>query len=67
MWLEGPGREIPAIGVPSASSIGYGHYPAAAFNLFSIAREDGAWRCEQTTRAIDRDMRIKQIRQVRLI
>ena len=67
MWLEGPSREIPAIGVPSASSIGYGHYPAAAFNLFAIAREDGAWRCEQTTRAIDRDMRITQIRQVRLI
>jgi 3',5'-cyclic AMP phosphodiesterase CpdA len=67
MWLEGPRREIPAIGVPSASSIGYGHYPAAAFNLFSIAREDGAWHCEQTTRAIDRDMRIKQIRHVQLI
>ena len=66
-WLEGPGREIPAIGVPSASSIGHGHYPAAAFNLFSIAREDGRWRCEQTMRAIDRDMRVKQIRQVRLI
>ena len=66
MWLEGPGREIPAIGVPSASSIGYGHYPAAAFNLFAIARENGAWRCEQTVRAIDRDMRIKQIRHVRL-
>ena len=67
MWLEGPAREIPAIGVPSASSIGYGHYPAAAFNLFSIAREDGAWRCEQTTRAIDRDMSVKQIRHARLI
>jgi 3',5'-cyclic AMP phosphodiesterase CpdA len=67
MWLEGPVREIPAIGVPSASSIGHGHYPAAAFNLFSIAREDGAWRCEQTTRAIDRDMRVKQIRHARLI
>ena len=67
MWLEGPAREIPAIGVPSASSIGYGHYPAAAFNLFSIAREDGGWRCEQTVRAIDRDMSMKQIRHVRLV
>jgi 3',5'-cyclic AMP phosphodiesterase CpdA len=67
VWLEGPRREIPAIGVPSASSTGHGHNPAAAFNLFSVAREDGAWRCEQTVRAIDRDMRVKQIRQVRLI
>jgi 3',5'-cyclic AMP phosphodiesterase CpdA len=66
MWLEGPHGNVPAIGVPSASSIGHGHYPAAAFNLFSIAREDGAWRCEQTVRAIDGGMQVKEIRRVRL-
>ena len=66
MWLEGPGGEIPAVGVPSASAIAHGRYPAAAFNLFSIERADGAWRIEQTVRGIDRDMRMKEIRRVRL-
>ena len=65
-WLEGPRGEIPAVGVPSASAIAHRHYPAAAFNMFSIERADGAWRVEQTVRAIDRDMRVKEIRRVRL-
>lgn len=66
MWLEGPRGEIPAIGVPSASAVAHRHYPAAAFNLFSIERVDGAWRVEQTVRGIDRDMQVKEIRRVRL-
>jgi len=56
----------PAIGVPSAFGIAHRHYPAAAFNMFSIEREDSAWRVEQTVRAIDRDMQVKEIRRVRL-
>jgi 3',5'-cyclic AMP phosphodiesterase CpdA len=67
MWIEGPRGEIPAVGVPSASAVAHRHYPAAAFNLFSIERDDGAWRVEQIVRGVDRDMRVKQIRQVRLI
>ncbi|MCP4616186.1 MAG: metallophosphoesterase [Bradyrhizobium sp.] len=66
MWLEGPRGEIPAVGVPSASAIAHRHYPAAAFNLFSIERTNNAWRVEQTVRAIDRDMRVKEIRRVKL-
>ena len=66
MWLEGPRGEIPVIGVPSASAIAHRHYPAAAFNMFAIERADGAWRVEQTVRAIDRDMQVKEIRRVRL-
>jgi 3',5'-cyclic AMP phosphodiesterase CpdA len=66
MWLEGPSGEIPAVGVPSASAIAHRHYPAAAFNMFSIEHADGAWRVEQTVRGIDRDMRMKEIRRVRL-
>ena len=66
MWLEGPRGEIPAVGVPSASAIAHRHYPAAAFNLFSIARTNDAWRVEQTVRAIDRDMQVKEIRRVKL-
>jgi 3',5'-cyclic AMP phosphodiesterase CpdA len=66
-WIEGPRGEIPAVGVPSASAVAHRHYPDAAFNMFSIEREAGAWRVEQTVRAVDRDMQVKQIRQVRLI
>ena len=47
--------KIPAIGVPSASALAHGRYPAAAYNLFSIERDGAAWRCEQTVRGIDDD------------
>ena len=57
IWFDGPAGRIPAIGVPSASAIAHRHYPAAAYNLFSIERENGAWRCEQTVRGIDSDSR----------
>jgi 3',5'-cyclic AMP phosphodiesterase CpdA len=66
MWLEGPRGQIPAVGVPSASAIAHRHYPAAAFNLFSIERTNDGWRVEQTVRAIDRDMRVKEIRRAQL-
>jgi 3',5'-cyclic AMP phosphodiesterase CpdA len=67
IWIDGPAGKIPAIGVPSASAVAHGHYPAAAYNLFSIAREGAAWRCEQTVRGIDDALRVRQIRQTRLI
>jgi 3',5'-cyclic AMP phosphodiesterase CpdA len=67
IWIDGPAGKIPAIGVPSASAVAHGHYPAAAYNLFSIAREGAAWRCEQTVRGIDDTRRVRQIRQTRLI
>jgi 3',5'-cyclic AMP phosphodiesterase CpdA len=50
MWFEGPHGRVPAIGVPSASAVPHRHYPAAAYNLFSISREGDAWRCEQLVR-----------------
>jgi len=67
MWLEGAGRQIPAIGVPSASALPHRHYPAAAYNLFSIARDGEKWRCVQTVRAIDSDFRVRQIKQATLL
>jgi 3',5'-cyclic AMP phosphodiesterase CpdA len=67
MWLEGAGRQIPAVGVPSASALAHRHYPAAAYNLFSIARDGDKWRCVQTVRAIDADFRVKQIKQATLL
>jgi 3',5'-cyclic AMP phosphodiesterase CpdA len=67
IWIDGPNGTIPAVGVPSASALAHGRYPAAAYNLFSIAREGTAWRCEQTVRGLTYGMQIQQLRQVRLI
>ena len=67
MWVEGSDKQIPAIGVPSASALAHRHYPAAAYNLFSIQRDGDQWRCVQTVRAIGEDLRVREIRQTRLI
>lgn len=66
IWIEGPNGEIPAIGVPSASAIAHGRYPAAAYNLFSIEREGAAWRVEHTVRGMDENLRVEQLRRMRL-
>jgi 3',5'-cyclic AMP phosphodiesterase CpdA len=66
IWIEGPGGAIPAIGVPSASALAHGRYPAAAYNLFSIAREDAAWRCEQSVRGFEGNAGIQELARVRL-
>jgi 3',5'-cyclic AMP phosphodiesterase CpdA len=66
MWFDGPQGRIPAIGVPSASSIAHGGYPAAAYNLFSIEREADGWRCEHKVRGIDDALRMQDLRQTRL-
>jgi 3',5'-cyclic AMP phosphodiesterase CpdA len=67
MWFDGPARKIPAIGVPAASALARGRHPAAAYNLYAIERNGDAWRCEQVSRGIDRDMTIKEIGRTRLI
>jgi 3',5'-cyclic AMP phosphodiesterase CpdA len=67
IWIDGPNGTIPAIGVPSASALAHGRYPAAAYNLFSIERIGEAWRCEQTVRGIGDDLRVQQLQQTRLI
>jgi 3',5'-cyclic AMP phosphodiesterase CpdA len=66
MWFDGPNGSIPAIGVPSASALPHGRYPAAAYNLFSIERDGDAWRCEQTVRGINDALRVREVRQTRL-
>jgi 3',5'-cyclic AMP phosphodiesterase CpdA len=67
IWIEGPNGAIPAIGVPSASALAHGRYPAAAYNLFSIERDGGAWRCEQIIRGVDEKLHVQQLHQTRLI
>jgi 3',5'-cyclic AMP phosphodiesterase CpdA len=67
IWVEGPNGAIPAVGVPSASALAHGRYPAAAYNLFSIEGDNASWRCEQTVRSIDGDLRVQQLQQTRLV
>lgn len=67
MWFEGPGGHIPAIGVPSASALAHGRYPAAAYNLFAIEKDNAGWRCEQVVRSIDHGLQIREIKRTRLI
>lgn len=67
LWVEGPNGEIPVIGVPSASALAHGHYPAAAYNLFAIERDNAGWRCEQIVRSLDSGLQVRQIKHVRLI
>jgi 3',5'-cyclic AMP phosphodiesterase CpdA len=66
IWIDGPNCRIPVVGVPSASSLAHGRYPAAAYNSFSVERDGASWRCEQTVRGIDDALRVRQIRQTRL-
>jgi 3',5'-cyclic AMP phosphodiesterase CpdA len=48
--IEGAGKPVPVIGVPSAANASGGHKPAARYNLFSIHGEPGAWHCHMTER-----------------
>jgi 3',5'-cyclic AMP phosphodiesterase CpdA len=65
--IEGPNGAIPAVGVPSASALAHGRYPAAAYNLFAIERDGAAWRVEQTVRGIDDALRVGPLRKTRLV
>jgi 3',5'-cyclic AMP phosphodiesterase CpdA len=67
MWFEGPNGNIPAIGVPSASALAHGHTPAAAYNLFTIEKDNTGWRCEQRVRSLGAGFQIGQIKHVRLV
>jgi 3',5'-cyclic AMP phosphodiesterase CpdA len=67
IWLDGPNGAIPVIGVPSASALAHGRYPAAAYNLYAIEQHNAAWRCEQVVRGIDENLQVREIGRVRLI
>jgi 3',5'-cyclic AMP phosphodiesterase CpdA len=51
IWLDGPERRIPVVGVPSASArASHGDKDAGGYNLFRIDGEAGNWRCEMIGR-----------------
>lgn len=55
MYLDGPHRPIPAIGVPSASHAVDGKHHPAGYNLYGVEGSNGAWRCEVISRGLSRD------------
>jgi 3',5'-cyclic AMP phosphodiesterase CpdA len=47
IWLDGTGKKIPALGVPSASAHArHGDEDSAGYNIFQIEAAGGSWRCE---------------------
>ena len=55
-WIDGPGRLIPVLGVPSASgAAGDGRHEPAGYNLFEIDGAAGAWQCTAIARDLSPD------------
>ncbi len=68
VWLDGPGKAIPAIGVPSASArVRHGHENAGGYNLFHIDGSPGAWRCEMIGRERGRDGSVSEVERQTLL
>ena len=68
LWLDGPDKKIPAVGAPSASArTAHRHENAAGYNLFQIAMQGNAWRCEMVARERGGDGSVSEVeRQVLL-
>jgi hypothetical protein len=67
-WLDGPdGTRVPAIGVPSASSIPGRDKDAAAYNLYRIDGTRGAWKCELISRGLSPSGEITQQKRFMLL
>ena len=66
VWIDGPGKKIPAIGVPSASAMARGYNQPAAYNLFSIEAAGEGWRCDRRVRGFTNSMTMGDIKNERL-
>jgi 3',5'-cyclic AMP phosphodiesterase CpdA len=67
IWLDGPSKNIPAIGAPSASARApHGHEDIAGYNLFHIDGEPGAWRCEMIERQRSTDGSVRELKRQKL-
>jgi 3',5'-cyclic AMP phosphodiesterase CpdA len=54
-WFDTPQGKVAAVGVPSASGTVGWKYDAAAYNLYAIDGNAGAWRCEMIVRGLNGD------------
>jgi 3',5'-cyclic AMP phosphodiesterase CpdA len=66
--IDGPAGPIPAIGVPSASSVFDDTHEGAAYNLYRIARVRDSWQCEMITRGLTTKgaLQVGELQKVRL-
>jgi 3',5'-cyclic AMP phosphodiesterase CpdA len=69
LWLDGPGmgpgKKIPAIGVPSASAgAPHGDEDGAGYHLFNIDGTMGNWRCDMIARQRNTDGTISEAERV---
>jgi 3',5'-cyclic AMP phosphodiesterase CpdA len=64
LTFDGPRGRVPSVGVPSASARFGGRRDGAAYNLYAISGEPGAWRCEMVSRGLEAPERITEIRRV---
>jgi 3',5'-cyclic AMP phosphodiesterase CpdA len=56
LWLDGPGKKIPAVGVPSASArIAHRHENTAGYHLFRIEAQGDGWGCQMIARELGAD------------
>jgi 3',5'-cyclic AMP phosphodiesterase CpdA len=61
-WLNGPEQKIPAVGAPSASAqTAHHHENAGGYNVFQIAANGNAWRCQMVARERDADGSIGEV------
>jgi 3',5'-cyclic AMP phosphodiesterase CpdA len=61
-WLDGPEQKIPAVGAPSASAqTAHHHENAGGYNVFQIAADGNAWRCQMVARERDADGSIGEV------
>ena len=68
VWLDGPQKKIPAVGVPSASARGkHGDENAAGYNLFRIDGTLAKWSCEMIARERDTDGTMREVERQTLI
>jgi 3',5'-cyclic AMP phosphodiesterase CpdA len=58
--IAGPERAVPVVAVPSCSTGLLSHEPLAAYNLYRVSGEPGAWRCEGVTRGLTREGEIAE-------
>ncbi len=56
IWLDGPGKQIPSVGVPSASARApHGDEDGAGYHLFNIDGTTGNWHCDMIARQRNAD------------
>ena len=67
IWLDGPGKNIPAVGAPSGSARApHGDEDAGGYNLFHIDGEPGVWRCEMIARQRGADGIVRELKRQKL-